>query len=58
VGGLDGLGYSAVLATCSFEGVFSALRLSRAIPGERPDPSEAGAAAEGSAEAEGERAAS
>jgi hypothetical protein len=55
------LGYSAALATCSFEGVFSALRLSRAIPGERPDPAVAAAsegAAGAEAEAEGERAAS
>jgi peptidoglycan/xylan/chitin deacetylase (PgdA/CDA1 family) len=48
------LGYSAALATCSFEGVFSALRLSRAIPGERPDPADAGAA-EASAAADEER---
>ena len=41
---LGPLGYSATLATCSFEGVFSALRLSRSVSGERPDPADAGAA--------------
>jgi peptidoglycan/xylan/chitin deacetylase (PgdA/CDA1 family) len=34
---LGPLGYSQALATCGFEGVFGALRLSRAVPGERPD---------------------
>jgi peptidoglycan/xylan/chitin deacetylase (PgdA/CDA1 family) len=34
---LGPLGYSAALATCSFEGVFGALRLSRVVSGERPD---------------------
>ena len=32
------LGYSQALATCSFEGVFGALRLTRGVAGERPDP--------------------
>jgi len=32
------LGYSATLATCSFEGVFGALRLARGVPRERADP--------------------
>jgi peptidoglycan/xylan/chitin deacetylase (PgdA/CDA1 family) len=50
------LGYSAALATCSFEGVFSALRLSRVTTGERPDPVEAAPAT--SAVAAEERAAS
>jgi len=44
---LGPLGYSEAVATCSFEGVFSALRLTRGVPGDRPDP--AGAAAEGPA---------
>jgi peptidoglycan/xylan/chitin deacetylase (PgdA/CDA1 family) len=30
-------GYSAALAACCFAGVFQALRLARAVPGERPD---------------------
>jgi peptidoglycan/xylan/chitin deacetylase (PgdA/CDA1 family) len=54
---LGPLGYSAALATCSFEGVFSALRLSRAVPGERPDAPEVGAGERGEPAAE-ERAAS
>jgi peptidoglycan/xylan/chitin deacetylase (PgdA/CDA1 family) len=37
---LGPLGYSAALAACSFEGVFSALRLARSIPGDRPDPAD------------------
>jgi peptidoglycan/xylan/chitin deacetylase (PgdA/CDA1 family) len=49
---LGPLGYSAALATCSFEGVFSALRLSRSVSGDRPDPADAGAAAEDQATAE------
>jgi peptidoglycan/xylan/chitin deacetylase (PgdA/CDA1 family) len=53
---LGPLGYSAALAACSFEGVFSALRLSRSVPGERADP--AGAAADGEAALAEERAAS
>ena len=52
------LGFSPALATCSFEGVFSALRMSRAIGGERPDPADAAAAAEGAARPEEERVAS
>jgi peptidoglycan/xylan/chitin deacetylase (PgdA/CDA1 family) len=55
---LGPLGYSAALATCSFEGVFGALRLSRAIPGERPDAPAAEAAPAASAPAAEERAAS
>jgi peptidoglycan/xylan/chitin deacetylase (PgdA/CDA1 family) len=54
---LGPLGYSAALATCSFEGVFSALRLSRAVPGERPDAPEVAAGDRGEPAAE-ERAAS
>jgi peptidoglycan/xylan/chitin deacetylase (PgdA/CDA1 family) len=38
---LGPLGFSAALAACSFDGVFAALRLSRAVPGERPDAPEA-----------------
>jgi peptidoglycan/xylan/chitin deacetylase (PgdA/CDA1 family) len=53
---LGPLGYSAALAACSFEGVFSALRLSRAVPGERPDPADAAAA--GALQPAEERAAS
>jgi peptidoglycan/xylan/chitin deacetylase (PgdA/CDA1 family) len=34
---LGPLGYSASLATCCFAGVFHALGLARAVPGERPD---------------------
>ncbi len=45
---LGPLGYSEALATCSFEGVFSALRLTRGVPGDRPDPADAAAAADGS----------
>jgi peptidoglycan/xylan/chitin deacetylase (PgdA/CDA1 family) len=55
---LGPLGYSAALATCSFEGVFGALRLSRAIPGERPDAPQAAEAAGEGAPAVEERAAS
>jgi peptidoglycan/xylan/chitin deacetylase (PgdA/CDA1 family) len=54
---LGPLGFSAALATCSFEGVFSALRLSRATPGERPDAPDVAAAEAGEPAAE-ERAAS
>jgi peptidoglycan/xylan/chitin deacetylase (PgdA/CDA1 family) len=54
---LGPLGFSAALATCSFEGVFSALRLSRIVPGERPDAAEAGATLAGEPAVE-ERAAS
>ncbi len=43
---LGPLGYSEALATCSFEGVFSALRLTRGVPGERPDPADAATSAE------------
>jgi peptidoglycan/xylan/chitin deacetylase (PgdA/CDA1 family) len=39
---LGPLGYSAALATCNLEGVFSALRLARAVPGDRPDALDAG----------------
>ena len=35
---LGPLGYSEALATCSFDGVFGALKLHRPPPGERPDP--------------------
>ncbi|HEY6006583.1 MAG TPA: polysaccharide deacetylase family protein [Anaeromyxobacter sp.] len=35
---LGPLGYSAALAACCFAGVFQALRLARAVRGERPDP--------------------
>jgi peptidoglycan/xylan/chitin deacetylase (PgdA/CDA1 family) len=38
---LGPLGFSAALAACSFDGVFAALRLSRAVPGERPDAPDA-----------------
>jgi peptidoglycan/xylan/chitin deacetylase (PgdA/CDA1 family) len=55
---LGPLGYSAALATCSFEGVFSALRLSRAVPGDRPDAAEAGVVAERAGGPAEERAAS
>jgi peptidoglycan/xylan/chitin deacetylase (PgdA/CDA1 family) len=59
---LGPLGYSPALATCSFEGVFGALRLTRAVPGERADASEAGEAGEAApgagADAAEERAAS
>jgi peptidoglycan/xylan/chitin deacetylase (PgdA/CDA1 family) len=39
---LGPLGYSDALATCSFEGVFGALKLRRGDAGERPDPAPAG----------------
>jgi len=55
---LGPLGYSAALATCTFEGVFSALRLSRAVRGDRPDAAEAGAAAEAAGIPAEQRAAS
>ena len=35
---LGPLGYSAALATCSFEGVFGTFKRPRAGSGERPDP--------------------
>jgi peptidoglycan/xylan/chitin deacetylase (PgdA/CDA1 family) len=53
---LGPLGYSAALAACSFEGVFSALRLARPVPGECPDPADA--AAPGALQPAEERAAS
>jgi peptidoglycan/xylan/chitin deacetylase (PgdA/CDA1 family) len=53
---LGPIGYSATLAQCSFDGVFHALGLSRAVNGERPDALEGAA---GAADEEGqERAAS
>jgi peptidoglycan/xylan/chitin deacetylase (PgdA/CDA1 family) len=50
---LGPLGYSAALATCSFEGVFAALK-ARSDGGDRPDPPEAAVPVEGA----GQRAAS
>jgi hypothetical protein len=50
---LGPLGYSAALATCSFEGVFGALKGRRDDTGERPDPAPAADAAD-----DGHRAAS
>lgn len=47
-------GYSPALAACAFDGVFLALRLARAVDGERPDAPEGSGAEEG----EPERAAS
>jgi peptidoglycan/xylan/chitin deacetylase (PgdA/CDA1 family) len=35
---LGPVSYSAALAACTLEGVFHMLRLSRPVPGERPDP--------------------
>jgi peptidoglycan/xylan/chitin deacetylase (PgdA/CDA1 family) len=56
---LGPLGYSAALATCSFEGIFGALRLSRAVPGDRPDaPDEREARPGAGVPADEERAAS
>jgi peptidoglycan/xylan/chitin deacetylase (PgdA/CDA1 family) len=55
---LGPLGFSAALAACSFDGVFAALRMSRAISGERPDRAEAAPPAEGAGGPEEERAAS
>jgi peptidoglycan/xylan/chitin deacetylase (PgdA/CDA1 family) len=55
------LGFSTALAACTFDGVFQALRLARAVPGERPDGPDDGPRAregEGSEEPAPERAAS
>ncbi|HEX9050633.1 MAG TPA: polysaccharide deacetylase family protein [Anaeromyxobacter sp.] len=51
---LGPVGYSPALAACAFDGVFHALRLARAVHGERTDASEGSSADEG----EPERAAS
>jgi peptidoglycan/xylan/chitin deacetylase (PgdA/CDA1 family) len=56
---LGPLGYSGALAACSFEGVFHALGLSRAVNGERPDAHDGDGVGTGEGEGEGrERAAS
>jgi hypothetical protein len=48
---LGPLGYSEALATCSFEGVFRALKLGRGDAGERPDPASPADAADDRARA-------
>jgi peptidoglycan/xylan/chitin deacetylase (PgdA/CDA1 family) len=48
---LGPLGYSDALATCSFEGVFGALKLRRRDAGERPDGAPAADAADEQARA-------